>query len=42
MNRVFSCADDCDIKTFYKDTDSIHLDYDDVPLAVKRYTENMV
>ena len=30
MNKVFSCADDCDIKIYYQDTDSIHLNYDDV------------
>ena len=28
-----------DIKIYYQDTDSIHLDYDDVPLAAKRYEE---
>ena len=39
MNKVFSCADDCDIKIYYQDTDSIHLDYDDVPIVVKRYTD---
>ena len=39
MNKVFSCADDCDIKIYYQDTDSIHLDYDDVPLVVKRHNE---
>ena len=27
MNKVFSCADDCDIKIYYQDTDSIHLNY---------------
>ena len=30
MNEVFSCADDCDIKICYQDTDSIHLNYGDV------------
>ena len=37
MNKVFSCADDCDVKIYYQDTDSIHLDCDDVPLVVKGY-----
>ena len=39
MNKVFSCADDCDIKIHYQDTDSIHLNYDDVDKVVKRYKE---
>ena len=39
MNKVFSCADDCDIKIYYQDTDSIHLNYDDVDKVVKMYKE---
>ena len=39
MNKVFSCAGDCDIKIYYQDTDSIHLNYDDVDTVVKRYKE---
>ena len=39
MNKVFSCADDCDIKIYYQDTDPIHLDYDGVPIVVKRNKE---
>ena len=39
MNKVFGCADDCDIEIYYQDTDSIHLDYDDVPLVVNGYKE---
>ena len=39
MNKVFSCADDGDIKTYYQDADSIHLDYDDVPKVVTRYKD---
>ena len=35
MNKVFSC----DIQIYYNDTDSIHLNYDDVPNVVKRYNE---
>ena len=30
MNKVFTCADDCDINIYYQDTDPIHLNYDDV------------
>ena len=36
-NKVFSCADDCAIKIYYQDTDSIHLNYDGVDTVVKRY-----
>ena len=39
MNKVFSCADDCDIQVYYQDTDSIHLNYDDVPKIVDRYKD---
>ena len=39
MNKVFSCADDCDIKIYYQDTDSIHLNYDDVGKIENRYKE---
>ena len=35
MNKVFGCATDCDIKIYYQDTDSIHLNYDDVDKVVK-------
>ena len=37
MNKVFSCADECDIKIYYQGTDSTHLNYGDVPEVVKRY-----
>ena len=36
MNRVFSCADDCDVKISYQDTDSIHLKCDEVDEVVER------
>jgi len=39
MNKVFSCADDLNIKIYYQDTDSIHLNYDDVEKVVARYKE---
>ena len=37
MNKVFSCADGCNIKKYYQDTDSIHLNYDDVDKPENRY-----
>ena len=39
MNKVFSCADDCDVKVYYQDTDSIHLNYDDVDKFENTYEE---
>ena len=39
MNKAFSCADDCDIKMYYQDTDSTHLNYDDVDKTEHRYKE---
>ena len=39
MNKVFNCADDCDIKIYYQDTDSIHLNYDGVDTVVKKHKE---
>ena len=39
MNKVFSCADDCDIKMHYQDTDSIHLSYEDVDKIENGYKE---
>ena len=40
MNKVFGCADDCAIKIYYQDTESTHLNYDDVDTVVKRYKED--
>ena len=43
MNKVFSCADGCDINIYiyiyihYQDTDYIHLNYDDVPSKLDIY-----
>ena len=39
MNKVFSCADDLGINTYYQDTDSIYLNYDDVPKMVEQYKQ---
>ena len=39
MNKVFRCADDCDIKMYYQDTYYIHLNYEDVDQIEKLYKE---
>ena len=39
MNKVFSSASDIDVKIYYQDTDSIHLNYDDVDKVCMRYKE---
>ena len=39
MNKVFSCAGDLNIKIYYQDTDSTHLNYDDVDKVVERYKD---
>ena len=39
MNKVFSCCDDCSIRVYYQDTDSIHLNYDDVDKHVETYKQ---
>ena len=39
MNKVFSCANDCCIKLYGQDTDSIHSNYDDVGKVSKVYRE---
>ena len=37
MNEVFSCADDLGLKIYYQDTDSIHMNYDDVAKIAARF-----
>ena len=39
MNKVFEVSNDCGAKIYYQDTDSIHLNYDDVDKIVNRYKE---
>ena len=34
MNKVFGCANDCSMGVYYQDTDSIHLNCDDVDKVV--------
>ena len=41
MIKVFSCADDCDIKIYYQGTDPIHLNYEGVDKIENGYMENM-
>ena len=41
MNKVFNCADELNFKIYYQDTDSIHLNYDDVPRLCEYYKQNM-
>lgn len=39
MNEVFDTANDNDIPIYYTDTDSMHLDYDKVPLLEQKFKE---
>ena len=39
MNKVVDVSNDCGVKTYYRDTDSIHLNYDDVDKHVTRYKQ---
>ena len=41
MNKVFSCAGDCEIQIYYQGTDTIHLDYDDVDTVVSEYARKV-
>ena len=40
MNKVASFADDCSIEHCYQDTDSIHLNYEDVAKIAEIYKEH--
>ena len=39
MNKVFEVSNDCGVKIYYQDTESIHLSYDDIDKIVNRYKE---
>ena len=39
MSKVFSCADDCDVKMYYQDTGSIHSNYEYVDKTENGYKE---
>ena len=41
MNKVFGVSNDCGVKMYYQDTDSIHLNYDDVDDIVKRFKQTI-
>ena len=40
MNKVFDISNDCGVKIYYQDTDSFHLNYDDVDKIVKSISKN--
>ena len=39
MNKVFEVSNDCGVEIYYQDTDSTHLNYEDVDEIVNRYKE---
>ena len=39
MNKDFDVSNDCGVKTYYQDTDSMNLHYDDVDKTVKIYKQ---
>lgn len=39
MNEVMCLAEDNDLKIYYQDTDSMHIDYDDVEVLEKKFQE---
>ena len=39
MDKLFSCSDDLNINIYYQDTDSRHLNYDDVDKVVEIYKQ---
>ena len=39
MNEVMCLAEDNDLKIYYQDTDSMHIDYDDVAVLEKKFQE---
>ena len=39
MNEVMCLAEDKELKIFYQDTDSLHMDYDDVAILKKEFTD---
>ena len=42
MNKVFDVSHDCGAKIYYQDTDSIHLNYDDVKKIAKKKNEQKI
>lgn len=39
MNELFNIANDNNFNIYYTDTDSLHCDFDDIPLLAKKYEE---
>lgn len=39
MNELFNVANDNNFNIYYTDTDSLHCDFDDIPLLAKKYEE---
>ena len=39
MNCISDCANDCNVKIYYQDTDSIHSNYGDVDKTVETYKD---
>ena len=39
MHKVFGVSNDCGVNIYYQDTDSIHLNYDDVDKHIKIYKQ---
>ena len=39
MNEVMCLAEDLDIKIYYQDTDSMHIEHDKIPLLAEKYKE---
>ena len=39
MNKVFEVSNNCGVKVYHQDTDSIHLNYEDVDKIVNHYRE---
>ena len=37
MNEVMCLAEDLDLEIFYQDTDSVHMNYDEVEIMTKDY-----
>jgi hypothetical protein len=46
MNEVFDCCERLDLRTYYQDTDSLHIACDDIPLLadefMKRYERPLI
>ena len=41
MNKVFDVSNDCGVKTYHQDADSIHLNYADVDKLLKNINKSI-